>query len=88
MAAATKKTVQKPPSRERPRPGAIMVELTPEDRAKLLAVQKACTAAADMPVAISWTVRLAIREKWSRLHPDDQDLDAVREAREKSAAGS
>jgi len=64
---ATTKKARKPPSRERPRPGAIMVELSPDDRVKLLEVQKACTEARGMPVPISWTVRLAIREMYDRL---------------------
>ena len=61
------KTVHKPPTRLRPRPGCIMVELSPEDRTKLLAVQAACAEARGMPVPLSWTVRLAIREVWDRL---------------------
>lgn len=77
MATKTKKTTTTvapamPTSRERPRPGAIMVELSPADRAKLLSVQAACTEARGMPVPISWTVRLAIREMWDRLSSDDQ----------------
>ncbi len=62
----------KHPTRERRRPGAILVELSPEDRAKLLAVQAAYTAERGMPVAISWTVRLTIRAAWDRLTPKER----------------
>ncbi len=85
MATATKKSVQKPPSRERPRPGAIMVQLSPEDRAKLLAVQAAFTEESGMPIAISWTVRLAIRAAWDRLSRLDQARH-TQDIREKSTA--
>lgn len=78
--ATTKKVARKPPARERPRPGCIMVELSPEDRAKLLAVQAACTEARGMPVPISWTVRLAIREMWDILHRTGKIQDAEKSA--------